>query len=349
MAINARRSVLPRAIGNRCIMVLIVAAFCGAASLRGQTVEMCPDFQMLLQGDTSIRYFKIGFSNIFYANEKPIAGWVYYEGSIQSNTFWIRNCTNSPSQPAIIMPGWLVGMSYGDFWSYSNDKVTTSPRDSKMPSPVEERAAQIRRILRQALVLGSPILPGSVKYKPDGSFEAKLDNKDKTSLISGHFDLAADGRPQRCEFKGDNWQDARLVASYEYAGESCIPTMISVDSFSLLKRMNTLGYKILACELGELPVSSQGYTIDTLTNLGGINLRLRDQMGTAVFRDGAIYNMDKSGRLRLVNKDWGKAPQPGSVSARRKYVLLVLLLPTVPILWLIARTIGRKAKRAKTN
>jgi hypothetical protein len=187
----------------------------------------------------------------------------------------------------------------------------------------------------------------------DNIFAAEVINGTNLNTITGHFNVSPEGCPTRCEYKADNWPSAKVVVSYDYAGftpSTCMPMAFTVDAYNLLTRVHSVGYKIVACDFGELPLPSVGYTIDLLTNLGGINLRIRDIMGTVVFHDGAIYDMDKTGGLRVVTRDW--TVQPTSAQSRRRYAIWGLLLTTaLPGLWFIARAIEavRKGRNNKRN
>src|ERR1043166_7889877 len=228
--------------------------------------ELCADFQALLKGEAPIRYFKIGFSNLFRADQKPIPGWVYYEGSIQNDTFWIRNCTNSPNAPAILMPGWLVGMSHKDNWGYSNDRVSLSARGASIPSALDKRAEQVMDVTEQALGLGASVSRGSFKLLPNNDFQAEVKSG---GTIKGHFEVSPDGRPLRCEYSGEQWPDARAVVTYAYTGaaeKSCLPTSLKYEAFGKLRALvHVEEYQFAALELGEASVPPEGYTIESLT------------------------------------------------------------------------------------
>src|ERR1700722_9496448 len=81
----------------------------------GQNVSK--DFQNLVNGTALISYFKVALpGDMYQINGKPGDGWVYYEGEIQGNTFWVRNCTNSIPGSGPAMPGCTVGTSSNDNW-----------------------------------------------------------------------------------------------------------------------------------------------------------------------------------------------------------------------------------------
>jgi len=318
---------------------LLIFVFIALGIRKSFGTELCSDFRQLINGEVPIRYFQIGFSNVFRANQKSIPGWVYYEGAIQNDTFWIRNCTNSAPEPAIMLPGWLAGMSHSNYWIYSNDKETISPRDGSVTTPVEERAKQAVAMVRQGLGLGVQVLPGSLKTDSDNSFRAKVIRGTNSTSISGRFEVLPDGRPSRCEYKSDDWPNARIAVSYVYSERNtnnCLPAAVQVEAFNLLQQIDRVEYRIISCDLGAAQLSDSGYVIDSLTNLGGINLRVRDLLGTVVFRDGAIYNMDKAGKQTLVSSNWEAPPQNFRIRGRHTFIAL-LGLSTLPLLWFIAR------------
>lgn len=312
------------------LVLLILGSKLPAATL-------CSDFQVLLKDESPIRYFKIGFSNVFRANQKPIPGWIYYEGSIQPNTFWIRNCTNSPMEPAILMPGWVVGHSDAGNWSYSNDRVSISPKNST-PSPLDARVQQVVSIARQAFGLGVATVPGSFKLFGNNDFEAEAQTG---GMIAGHFDVADDGRPMRCEYSGKSWPKlkATLIFGYKELNESnCFPSKITyqvVNSSSTKTQIEE--YELVAMEFGAVPLAQEGYTIYSLTNLPGINLKIDELMGgPLIFNGDTISKKAKDGKLVPVrHASGGDSTEPEH--SRRIVVLLCLIALGIPFSWFIIR------------
>jgi hypothetical protein len=299
--------------------------------------ELNADFVSVLNGDAQIRYFKVGFpGDLFIVNGEPINGEVYYEGSMQKDTFWVGNCTNSPPLSGQINPGAFIGASYKDVWTYRDDAVSISPKDSKVRSVLDGQAQQICAWAYKACGIGLMIKPGTFHLQPDNTFDAEDANNGHA--ISGHFEVGPNGFPTRCEYTDRSYPGAKAVAEYSYPlsnNKSQMPNRITTSIFNGSTNMGGSEYQILACDFGSSPLPPDGYTVDFMTNFGHVNLQMRDIAGTTVFRDGLTYRL-RHGQLTLTSHT--RAQTMSRMRGRRMIIILLMMTAAILPLWLIART-----------
>ena len=91
--------------------------------LAGQAVanaEFSESFAKCLSNPISsqaIKHFRITLSgNQCFINGQPGSGWIFYEGSFQSNTFYVRSLSNSVAGSGPLRPGSVAGQSYTMNW-----------------------------------------------------------------------------------------------------------------------------------------------------------------------------------------------------------------------------------------
>ena len=320
----------------RCAGVCLISSAMLNSMAQAPSSELCSDFKKLINGQAYIRYFKVGLpGNIFIVDGKPLNGWVYYEGAIQKDTFWIRNCTNSIAAAAIIMPGWLVGMSRNERWSYSDQMVAISPRGSKVESALDKRTDQVFGMVRQALGLGAATMPGSFHFFEGNRFAAKTADG---NILKGHFNVSPEGYPLRCEYGGPDWAGMSAVVTYDYDDSertNCLPSRYSVKTYSLSRKVDEAEYQIVECILGDSVLPEDGFTLESLTNMGGINLTMKNVVGITVHRDGAMFQMGTNGELKRLGQ--GNVSQADRFQNRRLLILCGICVTMLPISWFIAR------------
>jgi len=75
------------------------------------------DLIALINGSVSVQYIKVALPSEMFTIEGQVqdGAWVYYEGSLQGHTFWMRNCTNSLPGSGPCLPGTMVGKSLENF------------------------------------------------------------------------------------------------------------------------------------------------------------------------------------------------------------------------------------------
>jgi hypothetical protein len=302
-----------------------------------KSANLDQQFVDFLNGKASVRYFKVGLlGNLFIVNDKPIEGWVYYEGGIQDDTFWIRNCADSPTNSGQILPGWITGMSHKEYWVYRDEAVGLSIRNSKTPSPLDTRAEAALMFVRKALGIGAAIEPGSFQVDSNNDFVARI----KDEKIKGHFEVAANGFPTRCEYFGESPYllklNAKVSVRYVYAANSDFFTTLTATIHKGPVEVEKTEYRVIACEFGTSALPAEGYSVDYMTNFGGVNLRVRDLVGVTVITNGVMYKKAPNGKMTVINNDV-KVMQ---VQTRRRHgvILIVMSITMILPIWLVARS-----------
>jgi hypothetical protein len=303
------------------------------------------DLIALINGSVSVQYIKVALPSEMFTIEGQVqdGAWVYYEGSLQGHTFWMRNCTNSLPGSGPCLPGTMVGKSLENFWHFEpssrdyDTHIAVSPIESTGREPPEIIALATLKNVNCACGFGMPIVPGSLVVNPDHSFRAiAASNGGK---MTGRFILTKDDRAEGCKIAISTAPDLRRIIHYEY-GLSGNASNIPVRSIVSLFRGDTLisqrEFRVLACELGALSLPETGFTPQSVSPIIDELIRPNKFYNTVMFSNGTASQVSHRNGIKLL-RDASEV-----IVALRRYRLRVclglsVLLAPLLLLWLVRR------------
>jgi hypothetical protein len=292
--------------------------------------NLSSEFRDLLNGTAFVHYIKVAIPGEMYSiNGK---GWVYYEGSFQGETFWIKNCTNSIPGSGPALPGYTVGASSNENWCARLDGyVAKSPKVGKTQEPTDQA------VLNSLLMVRSAFTPDSLKI---GSLIVAEDNSFKAlsvygDTLVGRFDVFENGRPKRCEFTSSAYPKVSFVVIYDYTGRddnSTIPSTVThsvnISPIHVIRRK----YQILDCQFGKDSIPNGGFT----PNPGDPKLIMPLYRNPVIFSNSGIYQKQPDGTVFHIK-------EPNLLKTHRIIGWLLFIPINVALLiWLIVHARSKK-------
>ena len=189
---------------------------------------------------------------------------VFYELAIQTNTFYILNCTNSLAGSGPVFPGSIGGASKQRYWVLEPGNRAFSPKTLPDEAP-RQSAEGALGIARRAFGLGVNVAPGTFELTDSNTFSATTVEGGK---LKGHFVGFNGDLPTGAEYKIDMVPNSIIRIHYDYSQE-VHPRIPSASTFELIQNgsaVQNIVYRILTCEFGIIDLAE------------GILLKMRSQI-----------------------------------------------------------------------
>ncbi len=204
------------------------------------------------------------------------SGFVFFEASSQSNSWYIRTLTNAPSgeHDPSNGNGWMIGKSFQDYWSITADKklIITTPLNGDPKGNViiiaklwHLKIEMIQKLGLLYLVAGEyPDVPQNINWIDNSHFQAQTAEH---GLMEGKIVGSINQFPEGVEYTFSKFPTVTFGVAYTYSSQRVFPPS-SIDGYKIANGKKIELYKILmpTIETGESSSDFNGFSpIDFLS------------------------------------------------------------------------------------
>ncbi|NDE33699.1 MAG: hypothetical protein EBY15_02825 [Gammaproteobacteria bacterium] len=228
--------------------------------------------------------------------------WTYYEASFQSNTFYVKNLTNSLPRSTVIEPGSVAGQSYTLNWDVhvtDGGSASISERiaggnlrgvENDRPGHV---ALSAKRIVSGGMTLGLPaVKAGTLVWTNESGFSGQS-MSEKGGRVSFNVIDWSNQLPRTVEYTMDAFPGYRYLMNYQYVDDGLrpinVPRIFSVETFYNGKAVYHATNIIEQLRYGVVPLPAEGYNYTQYTNLAKLSLLEYSAFGIHALRDGRKF------------------------------------------------------------